>query len=164
MKTEHPLRSILLFILLMLTALPLQADHLIMVRAHQPLPAALDSLKQTIQQQGYTVARVDMVNIGLLGMGYTSNKYRAVFFGKADEIEELSRKYPQLTPYLPLRIAIFAEGDSTLLVTINPSTYHEFLAARKPAEIFNRWEKDIEEIFSRMAERPGQAQQASGGK
>ncbi len=158
MKTEHPLRGILFFILLMLASLPLQADHLIMVRAHQPLPAALDSLKQTIQKQGYTVARVDMVNIGLLGMGYTSNKYRAVFFGKAGEIEELSRKYPQLTPYLPLRIAIFAEGDSTLLVTINPSTYREFLSTEEPAEIFNRWEKDIEDILSRMAEPSNKTQ------
>ncbi len=154
MKTTFALRGIFLFILLMLAALPLQADHLLMVRAHQPLASALGNLKQTIQQQGYTVARVDMVNIGLLGMGYTSNKYRAVFFGKAGEIEALSRKYPQLVPYLPLRIAIFAEGDSTLMVTVNPSTFREFLSDEASAdEIFNRWEKDIEAIFSHMTDQ-----------
>ncbi len=151
MKTGPLPRHLLSFLLLMLISLPLHADHLIMVRAHKPLAATLGQLRQAIQKQGYTVSRVDMVNIGLLGMGYTSNKYRAVFFGKAGELDELAQKYPRLVPYLPLRIAVFAEGDSTLLVTINPSTYGSFLPAEKPAELLNRWQKDIEEILSHVS-------------
>ncbi len=153
MKTGRSLRQMFLFLSLILVALPLQADSLIIIRTHQPIATALENLKQSIRKQGYTVARVDMVNIGLLGMGYTSSNYRAVFFGKADEINELSSKHPQLVPYLPLRVAVFSEGDSTLLVTVNPSTYREFLPEAENAGIFNRWEKDIGEIFSRMTTR-----------
>ncbi len=143
-------------LLLLLSAAPLspsRADNLIMVRVHQPLSIALANLQEAIQEQGYNVARVDMVDIGLLGMGYTSNQYRAVFFGKADEIRRLTREYPNLAPYLPPRIAVFAEGDSTLLVTIDPATYRDFLPAAKTEAIFKRWEESIRQILSRMKNR-----------
>ncbi len=142
--------GILLFLLLWLPITTSQADGLLMVRVHQPLNVTLDNLKKVIHKQGYKVARVDMVNIGLLGMGYTSNKYRAVFFGKADEIRQLARNHPQLVPYLPLRIAAFAEGESTLLVTIDPATYRSFLPAEAPAELLERWKRDIEQILMQM--------------
>ncbi len=144
------LPAILLFTLLLLPTASVHADHLLMVRVSQPLGVTLGSLKKAIQEQGYKVARVDMVNIGLLGMGYTSSKYRTVFFGKAEEIRRLSRDHPQLVPYLPLRIAVFAEGDSTLLVAIDPATYGEFLSDRKPEAIFERWGRDMERILARM--------------
>ncbi|HFC52827.1 MAG TPA: hypothetical protein ENJ43_00130 [Gammaproteobacteria bacterium] len=148
----HPGRAAL-FLLLILMALPVWADNLLIVRTHQPLASALENLKRSIREEGYDVARVDMVNIGLLGMGYTSSDYRAVFFGKAEELDELSRNYPQLVPYLPLRIAVFSEGDSTLLVTVDPSTYREFLDGAGDSAIFDRWREEISAILSRMTNR-----------
>ncbi len=141
---------LLLTLLLLLTGGSSHADNLLMVRVHQPLNATLNHLRNVIHEQGYKVTRVDLVNIGLLGMGYTSNEYRAVFFGKADEIHRLTREYPELVPYLPLRIAVFAEGESTLLVTLNPVVYGDFLPDGKPGEIIRQWRKDIETILSKM--------------
>ncbi len=152
-KPRSPLSTVV-FLILLMPALPTPADTLFIVRTHHPLTTTLNILKQEIGKQGYTVARVDMVNIGLLGMGYTSNSYRAVFFGKAEEIRELSHSYPSLIPYLPPRIGVFSEGDSTLLVTVNPSTYKELLPPSERTGIFRRWEQDLEEIFSRMATVP----------
>ncbi len=153
---QRTLLRLSLFLASILAVQSLQADSLIMVRTHHPLATTLEKLKQAIREQGYSVARVDMVNIGLLGMGYTSSSYRAVFFGKGDEINRLAGKYPQLVPYLPPRIAVFSEGNSTLLVTIEPSTYYrELLPDAEETGIFRNWERDIVAILSRMTQWAG---------
>jgi uncharacterized protein (DUF302 family) len=80
-------------------------------------------------------------------MGYKTDKYRIVFAGKIDEIRELTDKAPQLTPYLPPKISIFAEGDQTILVTINPQQYAAIAGKAVDPVFFDRWESDLRSIF-----------------
>ena len=81
-------------------------------------------------------------------MGFKTDKYRVVFFGKTDEIHQLSESHPSLIPYLPLNIAIFAEGDETLLVCSNPLSFIELYPDPELATIFKQWRKDIEKILN----------------
>lgn len=94
--------------------------ELIMVRSDKTFPEAMLLLQDAIKQQGYRLSRVQRVDIGLTKLGYQTDKYRVVFFGKTDEIHYLTRHHPELIPYLPLKIAIFAEAEETLLVTSRP--------------------------------------------
>ena len=80
-------------------------------------------------------------------MGYKTDKYRVVFAGKIDEIRQLTAKSPELTPYLPPKVSIFAEGDQTILVTINPRIYAEIAGDAIDPVIFDRWESDLRSIF-----------------
>jgi hypothetical protein len=80
-------------------------------------------------------------------MGYKTDKYRVVFAGKIEEIRELTDKAPQLTAYLPPKIAIFAEGDQTVLVTINPLLYADIAGDAIDPIIFSHWESDLRSIF-----------------
>jgi uncharacterized protein (DUF302 family) len=114
-----------------------------MTRSTQTFPEAMLTLQQSISEQGYQLSRVQRVDIGLTASGFITDKYRVVFLGKTDEIHQLSEQHPELIPYLPLKIAIFAENDETVLVTVNPSRYASFFPDPELHRLFRRWERDI---------------------
>jgi len=121
---------------------------LMMVRSTQSFPEAMLSLQNAINQQGYTVSRVQRVDIGLTSSGYQTDKYRVVFLGKADELHALTAKYPELIPYLPWKIVIFAERDETLLVTHDPENFTKFFPDDDLGKTFARWHKDLQAILA----------------
>ena len=123
------------------------AEDMIMTRSVLAFPEAMLALQESIAAHGYTVSRVQRIDVGLTGMGYKTDKYRIVFAGKIEEIRELTDKAPQLTPYLPPKIAIFAEGDQTILVTINPKLYADIAGEAIEPVFFDRWESDLRSIF-----------------
>jgi len=129
------------------TANAVITDELMMIRSEQAFPETMSALQEAIKTQGYILSRVQRVDIGLTTMGFKTDKYRVVFFGKTDEIHHLSETYPDLIPYLPLKIAIFAEGDETLLVCSNPMSFIELYPDPKLIAIFSQWRKDIEKIL-----------------
>jgi uncharacterized protein (DUF302 family) len=146
-------RSLLLFALIMPSlaawSSPLAAvlaSDLIMARSHEKFPEAMLTLQTSIKEHGYTVARVQRIDIGLTGMGYKTDKYRVVFVGKKEEIQYLTKKYPQLTAYMPPKVSIFAEQGDTVVVTANPYIYRE-LVDEEDKQIFDRWENDIYSVF-----------------
>ncbi len=123
------------------------AQEIIMTRSKQPFPETMLVLQESIKAHGYTVSRVQRIDIGLTGMGYETDKYRIVFAGKADEIRMLSEKVPQLIPYLPPKISIFAEGEQTVLVTIHPEVYGRIAGDAVDPVFFQRWASDLQSIF-----------------
>lgn len=137
---------ILVCLLLSITRLAL-AEEIVITRSVLAFPEAMLALQESIRAHGYTVSRVQRIDIGLTGMGYKTDKYRIVFAGKIDEIRELTEKAPQLTAYLPPKISIFAEGDQTVLVTINPRLYADIAGDGIDPIIFAHWESDLRSIF-----------------
>ena len=123
------------------------AQEIIMTRSKQPFPETMLVLQESIRAHGYTVSRVQRIDIGLTGMGYETDKYRIVFAGKSDEIRMLTEKAPQLIPYLPPKISIFAEGEQTVLVTIHPAVYGRIAGDAVDPVFFERWASDLQSIF-----------------
>jgi uncharacterized protein (DUF302 family) len=150
------LRAALALLLLLAGSAPLQAgnDQLLMMRSLQSFPETMLALQRSIVDHGYTVSRVQRVDIGLTGSGFATDKYRIVFFGKPQEVRQLSARYPQLIPYLPLMITMFAEQEETLLTTFDP----ELLSTLAPDEGFRQqamqWRRDIIAIFDTLRESP----------
>ena len=123
------------------------ASDLIMARSSLSFSEAMTNLQVSLREHDYTVARVQRIDVGLTGMGYKTDKYRIVFVGKADEIKYLIDKYPQMIPYMPPKVSIFAEGDDTLLVTANPQFFAQMIDDEKDKIIFQRWESDVYSVF-----------------
>ena len=128
-----------------------RADDLLMVRAELPFDDAISNLQIAIQDHGYQVARIQRVDVGLASGGYKTAEYRLVFFGKPKEIRELEDRHPELLPYLPFKIVIFAEGDSTLALAYNPAILQTFFKKQALQEQTRRWEKDIRAILDQFA-------------
>jgi uncharacterized protein (DUF302 family) len=124
--------------------------EMIMVRSSEAFPETMSLLQEAIKKQGYELSRVQRVDVGLSKKGYKTDKYRVVFFGKGLQIQELSRKYPQLIPYLPLKIAIFAEGDNTILISANPAIYNDLFKISELKPVFKQWKKDVTKILNTM--------------
>jgi uncharacterized protein (DUF302 family) len=125
----------------------LHADGLVMVRTSLKFPEAMLALQGSISEHGYTVSRVQRVDVGLTGMGYQTDMYRIVFAGKYEEIREICDKVPELVAYMPPKISIFAEGDQTILVTPHPSLYAGIAGDRLDPVMFHRWASDLESIL-----------------
>ena len=126
------------------------AQGLLMARSVQAFPEAMATLQRVIGEHGYTVSRVQRVDVGLTRSGFETDRYRIVFFGKLDEVRGLAQSHPELVPYLPLNIAIFAEGEQTVLVAANP----QFLARLYPEAPlrphFVAWERDLRSILEQV--------------
>jgi len=145
------IRKPLLLILLWLLAAPAMAEDLLMARIPMTFPEAMLKLQNVLKAHGQTLTRVQRVDIGLTSKGYKTDKYRVVFFGRLKEIREVVKKYPRLIPYVPYKIAIFAEEDDTLIVAADP----ERLFPEKDPELqkfVRTWKANLEAIFHDMRE------------
>ena len=123
------------------------ADELLMSRVDLPFPEAMNQLQFAIRDRGYTISRIQRVDVGLTSSGFSTAEYRLVFFGKSDEIRSLPEKHPEIAAYLPLNIVIFAEGEDTILLTANPLSLETFFHDPGLHQQFARWEKDIRAIL-----------------
>lgn len=126
------------------------AEDLFMKRSDQAFPETMVNLQDSIKQHGYVVTRVQRVDIGMQAMGYKTDKYRVVFFAKLDELRALSDKHPDIVPYLPQKISLFAEGEQTLVVASNPGILKSLYPNRGLDPLFDRWEADLRAIFKDM--------------
>lgn len=131
----------------LLVTAPSHAQDLLMARSPQAFPEAMLTLQDSVREHGYTLSRVQRVDIGLTQFGYQTDKYRVVFFGKKEEIDRLVERHPEMIPYLPLKVAIFAEEHETLLVASNPVRFAQFFPAPDLAIVFQRWENDLRSIM-----------------
>jgi uncharacterized protein (DUF302 family) len=150
-RSASPLRQLAAIVLLIMAAAGAQAEELIMVRSPRPFTEAINQLQIAIQEHGYTVQRVQRVDVGLTQSGFKTDAYRLVFFGKHDELRALADQHPELLPYLPLKIVIFAEENTTLAFTNNPALLGTFFKDATLAVHFRRWEKDVRSILGHLA-------------
>jgi uncharacterized protein (DUF302 family) len=122
------------------------AEGLMMVRTNQTFPEAMLKLQDTINNLHYKISRVQRIDIGLTKSGYATDKYRIVFFGDEEEINSISHKYPHLIPFIPWKIAIFAEQQETLLVSADPMKFSDkkYPGADK---YLLKWKKDIQKLM-----------------
>ena len=136
--------------LLLLLSSAVAAEDLFMVRSQLSFPEAMTVLQQTIRENGYQVSRVQRIDIGLTRSGYKTDKYRVVFFGELEEIRRLTDQYPELVAYLPLKIAIFAENDETILLSSSFKHLRPFYSSADLLASFDHWETDIQRILEQV--------------
>jgi len=143
---------ILLTMLMALSTAWAEGDELLMARSSLEFPEAMAALQEAVTAHGYTISRVQRVDIGLTAMGYKTDKYRVVFVGKHEQQEMIIQKHPELIPYLPIKIAIFAEGEDTILVAANPLLLSEFFPDPALEKYFRRCESDMRSILVEVQE------------
>ncbi len=146
------LNSLLLILFLQLSA-NAAAETLMMVRAQMPFEYAMEELQTLLEEYEYAVAHTQRCDGGLTDFGYKTDFYRVVFFGKIDEVRTLSEKYPEIVPFLPLKLLIFAEKDETVLVAFNPETLSGYFNDPALKIQLKRWRNDIHSIFNEMREK-----------
>lgn len=134
-------------LLLLLMPMFAAADNMIMGRVPMRAEIVLEYVKSSIEEHGYTIAHLQLCDGGMTDFGYETDFYRVVFFGKIDEVRMISARYPELVSYLPLKIAVIAEKDETLLTVLNPEALAPFYDDETIQIQLGRWQSDLESIF-----------------
>jgi len=129
---------------------PVAADGLLMARSDKLFPEAMTLLQSAISSRGYKITRLQQVNENLERRDFKSDMYRVVYFGKYDEVSQVTARHPELIPFLPLNITIFAEGDQAILVSSHPRMLANFFPDPALQAVFDRWEEDVTGIMDEV--------------
>ena len=144
------MKSLLLVALLLMSSASFALDEIISQRTNLAFQPTLAKLQRIILDQQYSVSLVQRCDYGLKDAGYNTDKYRIVFFGTHKDIKQISDSHPELSPFLPLRIAVIAENDETILSVMNPGVFLETVSDKKLVKIVKSWIKDIAVILKYM--------------
>lgn len=137
--------------LLLSAGVVLAGDKLLTVRVTQAFDPALEQVQDVLGKHGFTVAHIQKCDGGLHHMGYETDNYKIVFFGRLEEVRELSKVHPELIPLFPFKLAVYAEGNDTILSVLNPAELAPMLHADKDLQTrLLAWEKDFRAVLSEM--------------
>jgi len=136
-----------------LFALPAQANDLMMARSKLPFSLAETQLKAQIEAHGYTISSAKRIDIDLVAIGMSKGAYRVIQFGKPAEIKRLTTDFPEMIPFLPLQVVIFAEWEETIFVTLSPAFYSKIAPQSDLVPIYTRWAQDLGSILNMMREK-----------
>lgn len=148
MKTR--MMAVFLLVFLLFFSHSVMAEKTLMTRMNQEFDIASEELVTKLEEYGYSVAHIQRCDGGLTDFGYKTDLYRVVFFGKIEEVRNLSASYPQIVPYLPLKILMFAENEETVFVALNPDELGKFFKDKNLKIQFRRWTNDINAIFEEL--------------
>nr|CAA6829041.1 MAG: Unknown protein [uncultured Thiotrichaceae bacterium] len=126
-------------------------DNLLTVRNTKPFTQTLDMAAETLEKHGFTVAHVQKCDGGLHAMGYETDHYRVIFFGRLEEVRELSKTHPQLIPLFPFKLAVYAEDNDTVISVINPAGLETMLQADPVLkEKLRQWEQEFKDVLNEV--------------
>lgn len=147
------MKSILALVFLAVSQMAFADETLLMVRSAQSFPETMLALQTSLTEHGYVVSRVQRVDIGLTKSGFQTDKYRVVFFGKTAEQAAMVQNYPELIPFLPLNITVFAEQEETLAVSVDPLGFSHLSDDPQFVQQLTRWRSDILSMFAELREK-----------
>ena len=146
------MKQIIFILLFLLTcSTHVQAEKVMMARSYDGFDATFESVRQALESRDYKVAHVQKCDGGLKDFGYATDFYRVIFFGKPDEVRHWSKAHPEMIPYLPLKIAVFAEGDQVLVVSFDPEELAVMFDDKALRTQFSRWKNDIESVLAEVS-------------
>lgn len=144
-------RWLMSFMLGLLLAGQAQAEQTtLMARVKLPFEQVLELVKQEVADYGYTVAHIQKCDGGLAQFGYHTDKYQVVFFGKLEEVRRVSHTHPEMIPFLPLKLAVFAERDETVVVALDPLELGRYINDSHLQLQLARWNSDIRAMLAEL--------------
>ena len=108
------------------------------------------ALDKTIKAHNYKAAYLQRCDFALNERHYKSDKYRILFFGKYEEMKRMSKKYPELVPFFPLKITVMEEGDHTLIIATPPIVLLPLVKTDEDRMIVFRWNEDMKSILDQV--------------
>jgi len=144
-------KRLILFLLLVVSVPALAVQPLLMARSSLKAEEAMEILKETIQEYGYTIAHEQRCDGGMAEFDYKTDFYRVIFFGKLEEVRGILDAYPEMAPFLPLKIAVIAEKDETLITVLDPRALGSLYGGAPALRVqFARWYNDLRAMLEEL--------------
>lgn len=141
------LRHLLAALVLVVSSGATFADAMLMGRIPMRAELVFEYVKSSIQEHGYSIAHLQLCDGGMTDFGYKTDFYQVVFFGKVEEVRMISERFPELVSYVPLKMAVIAENDETLLTVLNPEALVPYFTDTEMQVQLGRWHSDLQSIF-----------------
>ncbi|CAA6804575.1 MAG: Unknown protein [uncultured Thiotrichaceae bacterium] len=126
-------------------------DDLLSARTTKPFDETLSMAGEALEKHGFTVAHVQKCDGGLHAMGYETGHYRVIFFGRLEEVRELSKTHPQLIPLFPFKLAVYADNNDTVISVINPAGLGNMLQADPVLkEKLRQWKQEFKDVLNEI--------------
>ena len=127
-----------------------QHDNLLIERADAKFSYVWLAINKTLKAHNYRSAYLQRCDFALNERHYKSDKYRILFYGNYDEVKRLSKKYPKLVPFLPLKITVMEEGSHTLMIATPPITLLPLVDSNEDRMTIFRWQEDLKNILKQV--------------
>ena len=144
------MRSLILALSLLTSSVFAASDNLLLERINTQFSHAWMALSKSIKAHNYKSAYLQRCDFALNERHYKSDKYRILFYGDYQEMKDLSRKYPELVPYFPLKLTVMEEGKHTLIVGTAPITLMPLVETDEERMIILRWHEDMKSILKQV--------------
>lgn len=144
------IRILILQMLLLAGSVFAGHDDLLIERVNAKFSYAWSALDKTIRAYHYKPAYLQRCDFALNERHYKSDKYRILFFGKYDEMKKMSKKYPEIVPFFPLRMTVMEEGTHTLVIATSPMTLLSLVKTNEERMTIFRWQEDMKSILKQV--------------
>ena len=113
--------------------------------------STLTTVKKQLTAKGFQIAHVQYCDNGLKKMGYQVNKYQVIFFGRIDEIREITTKHAELAPFLPFKVLVYIENDKTVISIMNPEMLKPMIKDKALATKLKQWKNEFVAILEQSS-------------
>lgn len=142
-----------LTLLCLISASALATDPFLTASKLSDYRPALNDLSIAINNQGYTLVKIQPIDQGLRRKGYEALDYKVVFFANRDQVDKVLTASPEASVVLPLMIILYRNGDS--IVASAPSLDRWKGVFNKTLDpMIDRWQRDIAEILREYERQP----------
>lgn len=134
---------------------PAQQTSFIERQSPWPYPETMNLLQSELNVRGFDLLFIQRVDQGLAHVGVETGKYRVLVFSNA-AIEEALASHPELSPVLPLRIALTEaeEAAGVSILAMRPTRLGRQLDDTALAAKLTGWETTLNEIVAAIADTP----------
>ncbi len=143
-------RALALCAMLLTTSVFANHGELLIERVNAKFSYAWLALEKTIKAHNYKSAYLQRCDFALNERHYKSDKYRILFFGQYDEMKSMSKKYPELVPFFPLKITAMEEGEHSLIIATPPITLLPLVKTDEDRMTVFRWQEDMKSILKQV--------------
>ncbi len=122
-------------------------DSMLLTRTDHNFKDTLEIVKKVLHENGFEVAHVQRCDGGLKHMGYDTDKYRVVFFGRIEEVRKLSKEHVELIPFFPFKVLVYAEGDQSVVSIMNPESLKTTIKDKALNAKLEQWKNEFVQIL-----------------
>ncbi|WP_300029453.1 hypothetical protein [Candidatus Thioglobus sp.] len=143
-------RALALCVLMFTTSVFANHGELLIERVNAKFSYTWLALDKTIKAHNYKAAYLQRCDFALNERHYKSDKYRILFFGQYDEMKRMTDKYPELAPFIPLKITVMEEGAHSLIIATPPITLLPLVTTNEDRMTIFRWNEDMKSILNQV--------------
>jgi len=121
------------------------------IRSGNDFPDTMTHIQNNLTGKGYRIIRIQALDQGLARAGYDINRYRIIFFGKAEDFVHIQKTHPGFTVFLPLSVTVYEDEGGTYMQSMPFTAMKDLALDKKQVHMISRWRADIHTSINNAA-------------